>query len=596
MDKALVKKIKLLITIAIIGGFAWVFVLSPMVTFRSNEKRLENAAKRYYELNSNELPTGERVGTVSLEKLYKNGLFDKDLFIPLTKKTCSVTNSWVKVKRVDGDYKYYTYLECGVLTSTIDHKGPNIKLNGKEVYQVGAGEKFKDPGISSVVDNKDGKLKIEDVVIKSNVDTSKVGEYEISYTAFDELKNKTTVTRKVVVVKKFDNTIKKLMGNGKHFTGNPNNNYVYFSNNVFRVVGMEGKNVKIIADKDIANVNFESIDDWLKFYESNLTKSAKKLIVPTKFCNMGVTKTTLDTTECSSYGDKKDIGIISIPEINRAYEGEENFIVSSTITWSANAVAGDKKQAFAFRSYFIGTESKYLDFYKAHNMGVRPVIVIKGDILIKGGDGTAKKPFILEDYIAPQTKINLNERYVGEYVYYGNMLWRIAGLESDGTTKVIAENTLKENGIPYEFLYGDDQKTYNPKKKGNIGYIINNETSKFIKTKYFVNHEIEVPIYKKEPVYKHEVSSNKYTVKFSAPNIYDMYSAASGANGAASYWFMNSSKSSSERPAMSDIGAVEYGMFSLNGSFGIRPVGYLNKDCTITNGKGTKDNPFMITK
>ena len=194
MNKEALKKIKLVITIALVLAFVWFLIISPMITFHNNEGRLEEAAKRYFELNSNELPSGENIKTISLKTLYHKAFIKNDLYIPYTSKTCSIENSWVKVKRVNGEYKYYTYLECGVLSSTIDHKGPVITLNGDKKVTVGKGEEYKDAGVKSVVDNVDGKLNVKNVTITGEVDTSKIGTYEIKYTTFDSLKNKTVVT------------------------------------------------------------------------------------------------------------------------------------------------------------------------------------------------------------------------------------------------------------------------------------------------------------------------------------------------------------------------------------------------------------------
>ena len=63
-----------------------------------------------------------------------------------------------------------------------------------------------------------------------------------------------------------------------------------------------------------------------------------------------------------------------------------------------------------------------------------------------------------------------------------------------------------------------------------------------------------------------------------------------------SYWLINSSKSGSEVPGVSDTGTVMYGEGSVNYSYGIRPVAHFNKKVVITNGKGTINEPFMIKK
>ena len=109
MKDKIIKNLKLVIFIAIVAVATWFIIIQPAITFKSNEKTMEEAARRYYDLNSRELPTGERIKTIELQKLYDGGLLEKDFFIPLTKKTCSNENSWVKVRRENGVYKYYVW-------------------------------------------------------------------------------------------------------------------------------------------------------------------------------------------------------------------------------------------------------------------------------------------------------------------------------------------------------------------------------------------------------------------------------------------------------------------------------------------------------
>lgn len=598
MNKLLKTNIKLLITLGIIFLFVWFLVLSPMITFRNNEKVLENAARRYFELNSNQLPTGDRIKTVTLKTLYHKSFLEKDLYIPNTKKPCSIEDSWVKVKKVNNEYKYYVYLDCGVLSSPIDHKGPTIKLNGDEEIVVGRGEEFTDPGVKSVVDNTDGKMKTEDVVIKSDVNTSKVGEYEVKYIAVDSFSNKSTITRKVTVVQKLNSTVKQETDNVGYFTGINPKNYVYFSNMLFRIVGLDGDNVKIVADKDIANVNYDAIDNWLEYYEEHLTGNASKLIVNSKYCNMTVSDNTLDTTQCNSYTKKKKIGILSIDDINKAGGQENNYLLQNTITWLANEK--DKNNAYAYRLFFFGeSTSQYMSFEKVHNFGVRPVITINGNVLITGGDGSSDKPYKLEDYIEPKKNVEVNTRPVGEYINYSGYLWRIAEVNPNGTVRIICEQSLYDKGQLVKVASNVNTKkyvTYNPTQKGNVGYTINNKASEFVDTKYFVKFDDSVPIYKGEPNYGKEVDVKKYEVKITSPNMYEMFSATTDSPTISSYWFVNSTKSTIENPGMSEIGAVMYGKASTYYTYGIRPVAVLNKSCIVNSGNGTKSNPYIITK
>ena len=141
MEKKILKYVKIAITIAIPCLFAWFLIIYPFLEFKKNENILEEAAKRYYELNSSQLPTGKRIASISSKELYNKSYIKEDFYIPYTNKTCSVTNSWVKVRKDDsGNYQYYTYLECGVFKSKVDAKGPVITLNGENEISFSGGE------------------------------------------------------------------------------------------------------------------------------------------------------------------------------------------------------------------------------------------------------------------------------------------------------------------------------------------------------------------------------------------------------------------------------------------------------------------------
>lgn len=599
MNKNLKKYIKIIITVALIVLFVWFLILSPYITFKKNEKQMEEAAKRYYELNSTELPTGSRIATVSLQTLYYKAFLKEDFYVPYTSEACSVTDSWVKVRKVNGKYKYYTYLKCGVLTSSIDHQGPKITLNGQNEITINKGDKYEELGVKSVVDNQDGKLKTSDVTIKSNVNTKKVGTYKVTYTAMDALKNKTTVTRVVKVVAKLKNTVEEATAKAGYYTGANPNNYVYFSGMLFRIIGIENDNVKIVASEDIANVNFDGIDKWLDYYYEHLTKEAKKLIVETKYCNMDLTDTTLDTIECSSYTDKKKVYIPSVIDVNKANTVEGNYLRPSTISWMANKK--DSSTAYVTRNIFFGEEynKTFITESRKSNYGVRPVITIKGDTLIKSGDGTTEKPYTFGEFKYGKVDEKLNTRTSGEYISYSGMLWRIIESNSDGTTKVILNDTVKDNGENVKIYYQTDSKTkvYNPKEKGNVGYYINNKASEYVDTSYFVNKEIEVPIYKNKILYGKESSTKKYKVKLSAPNMYEMFSASVyEENNMQSYWLINSSNSKNTKAIITSLGVVATEDVSDYADFGVRVVGSITDKAIITKGKGTKVDPYIITK
>ncbi len=603
MNKKVIKYLKLLVVVVIIALFLWFVVIKPSYNFKQYENQLEKAGQRYFDLNSTELPTGNRVATVTMQTLYHKAYLEEDFYIPYTDEPCNLKESWVKVRKVDGKYKYYTYLQCGAMKSSVDNKGPEIKLNGPETITIDLGDEYKEPGVKSVVDNGDGKLDVKNVTINSKkVDTNKVGTYEVTYTALDGLKNKTTVTRKVEVISKIRNAVNIATEKKGYYVGTEVNNYVKLSSMLFRIIGIEGKNVKVVADEDIANVNYSGITKWLDdYYMKHLSEESKKLLVKNKYCNMTISKETQPSKECTSFTKERYVYIPSITDVEKTQdELRYTFMKPTTISWLSNA--SDKDNAYTTRNIFFGTQSGasyYIDS-KTKNYGVRPVLTIDGDTLVKKGNGTRVSPYEFGEIKTGKPDELVNTRYTGEYINYGGLIWRIVEVNNDGTTKIVSVENIKQEGT--NITTSNEGITtlsviYNPKQKGNVGYYINNKSSEFIDTSYFVNKEVSVPIYSKDIQYGKEKSTKKYTVKLSAPNMYEMFSAKATMVGSTkSYWLINSSKADLTKAVVTDAGVVITDKIGNFDSYGIRVVANLKKSVNITKGNGTLASPYNISK
>lgn len=603
MQKGLAKSIKLIIALVIAGAFVWFLVLSPMITFHNNEKTLEDAARRYFELNSDQLPTGERVKTLSLNTLYKKSYLKEDFKTPYAGQLCSLEKSWVKVRRENGVYKYYIYLDCGTLKSSVDHTGPQIRLNGKSEITINMGDTYKDAGVSSVVDDKDGKMDKESVTVKGEVNTEKTGTYEITYTAFDSLSNKTTVTRKVTVVKVLKSLVKSALKDETIYKGNPKYNYVRLSNMYFRIYGLDkNENVILVAEEDVANVNFNKIEKWLdEVYLAHFTEEAKKLLVEHEFCNMVVDESEAGTIkECTSKTKKRLAYIPSVVDINLAEDKNNvNYMKTFTMSWTANKK--NDTEAYVNRSFFYG-EYQHLRFYpdkQSYNYGVRPMIVMKGDTLVVSGDGSQTDPFSFDETKKAKGGSLLNTRYPGEYITTNGALWRIMDIMPDGTIKVISDDTLGGTfDRPMTDTYaGFYNIKYDTKDKNSHAYFINNKASEYIDVSIFMTHEIDIPVYKKNIVYGEASKMNTIKVKLSAPSMYDMFSAQVNreGNNAHSYWLCDTAPSQERiAGAITDIGVPVNQKIPQYYKFGVRVVGFLKKGTVVSSGKGTYNSPYKL--
>lgn len=594
MNKKYVKYIKLGLTLAIILGVVWFVVIYPKIIFGKNEDKFIDAAKRYFEINASKLPKEGNLSTVSLQTLYHQK-YVSDIKTVYTNDACNIEDSWVKVKREEGEYKYFVYLECGSFKSKADHEGPVIKLNGDEVIELKKGEKFTDPGIKSVRDKTDGNIDVKNVVVKGSVDTSKAGTYKITYTVLDSFKNKTVLTRKVVVSLDLKTVIETDTNKGNVYKGLVENNYVSFAGRLFRLVKLNSDGtVKIVSNEDVGTVNYDDIDKYLNdYYYSSIYEKSKDLLVKNyKWCNDQVGDKELNSRKkCNNNTNRNIVGLLSLADYNNSVDTGSSYLYSDTINWMSDY--SSKNEAWATREGFIGTDSRYYSFDKDYNFSVRPAFVLKKNIKVVDGTGSKDDPYIIDDFKKGKVGSKINTRYSGEYVSYGDTLYRIVEKE-DGYTKVVSNDVLYFNYKEIETFYDTKSKSkiYNPKEKGNVGYFIENETSKYIKSDIFVKRKIEVPIYSKTATYSGKKSTKEYSVKFSAPGIYDLYSTVNCDN----YWLRDSSKKQYIKYVVSQNATIYYNELADSTKAGIRVSAYLDKDVTILSGKGTEDDPYVLAK
>ena len=602
MSKKYLKYLKISVLLAIIFAFVWFIMVYPTYKFEKYEAQMKKAAERYFELNQTKRPTGNRVATVSLQTLFKGAYLKEDFYIPYTKKACSPTNSWVKTTKKDGEYKYYIYLECGALKSNVDHKGPVVELNGKDKMTIEVGEEFKDPGVKKVYDKKDGNIDKETIVTRSTVNPNEIGDYNITYTAVDYLGNKTVVERQVTVVNTLKSQVKKLLNKETRFKGNPTNNNINISNMRFKIVGLDENNdVIVVSDYPVSYVNYNKIDKWLnEYYYELLSDEAKKIIVESEYCN-GVKDAS--STECTSKTETKKIYYPSVQDVNLAQKDNSNFMIPKQLSWINKETNKATSLGEVYRT--INNEL-YIEMQQKEISTIRPMFKIKGNIKISSGNGTVDYPFVLTVDKKLTGDNATNDLKIGDIVKNKGIYYRVIEKNKDGTTKVITMNNITAYNQLIEVT--NEKKTpviYNPNQRGNIGYKINNDLAKYIDKSILTVHEVEVPIYENDIVYGTETNKKKYKVLFSAPNIFEIYSAinyeAVSSNDEeddeerieGSCWYINSSKKEDTGITTNNLGDIYTSVYQGDKN-GVKVVAYLKKDLNISSGEGTYKKPYTL--
>lgn len=583
MDKKKMVKTITIIALAVATGFLiWKIIVYPLIDFYKKEKELTKAGEEYFERNTSLKPDEGEVSTVTLETLIKQK-YIISMRSTYGKKGCDYKNSWVKLKRKEGEYKYITNLQCGTMKSTVDNEGPTIKLKGKEEIEIEKGTKYTDEGIESVYDNTDGKMNTKDVIVTGKVNTNKIGTYKIEYEAVDSLGNKTTIERTINIIQTLNKVVKDDTKTNKVYQGENPNNYIEFSNMLFRIVGInDDGSIKIVSSEPVGVVNYKDINKWLnEYFYSHLTDKAKKYIVEKDFCSSKVTDKDIKTTKACDKKTKQKVGLLSAKDYNLSVKDENSYLYRVNNGW-VNDYESDKK------GWTIRTSGVYEAFDIDNNYSLYPVVNLKKGIKITKGNGTKEYPYEFSKVSSGKTGDLINTRYTGEYVSYAETLYRIIEGNDNGSAKVILVTEI--NNLE-SHLADPGESIYNPKKKGNIGYYLENKVSKEIKTDIFAKREIEVPIYDNIATYSGKKTTKKYSVKLAAPNMYEMFSAVGG-----NCWLINSSKNKNINYMVDMLNNVKYkdiSQFEINL---IKFTGYLDKDTTILSGKGTLTNPYILQR
>lgn len=596
-----------LLIVGLIMKLVWILAFEKNYIFKGLEEKLMNAGEKFYEINKQQLPKNGETVSITYQMLLDKE-YVESLYVPKTNRTCDLENSWVRVHNNNGKYEYYRYLKCEKFESNTDHTGPVIKLNGDDSMIIDLGGTYEEPGVKSVDDDVDGKIDIKNVVIKGNVDTSKIGTYRITYTVSDRLLNYTSVTRKVIVRRKLKDAVIARTDESNIFKGAYiANNFVLYSGMLWRIVGLNSdSSIKLVLADNIANVNYakddvdfnkSNIQKWLnEYFYKYLIDPDKYLVKNSTFCISAYNNPNGGYEECSKYSDSMAVGLLSLQDIKRTELVDNagnilSFLDSTYYYLLSNLNANGKALIKAKANYTI-------DFEKNSLLPIRPVINLKADINIVSGIGTDDMPFRLGDYTTGKEHSKLSDRITGEIVNYSGVNWVVVDHDKDGNTKMVMTSNLLINGIAnvkaVSYNTKNKVKAYNPKEDGNIAEEINNNWTVYIKDDLVVNHEFSVPTYQVGQKYT-DGKVTKIKTKFAIPNTYELFSASQGGVANGKYYLMNVASSDNEVLFINNVNGLSFQYNYLDfRDIGAKLVVYISKDAVISSGNGILTDPYRI--
>lgn len=578
------------------------FVIKPWFDFFENERTFQDSVEEYYNRNPARLPKNDGdYKTVYLQELYSEGFITKTLFIPNSNKLCSSDESWVRVFKEDGEYKYYTYLKCGFYESSTDHEGPKITLEGDNQVQLYYGGTYEEIGVKQVVDNKDGEMDVSSVIIDSSkINTKQIGTYKVTYTAYDKMKNKSEATREVTVVSNLSDLIKANTDESYIYKGYAVNNYLLFSGMLWRIVGINGDGtVKIVLEDSVANLTYgkgsydeSNVKKWLNDVFYNALSSKDYVKQDSTFCIDTVTD--LNQPTCNELSIPAPVGMISATDYKNSFNSNgESYLLNMVGFWFTNHTGTDSYVWASFRG-------EPMD-YEWDNLGaVRPVVNLLPDkLFVKEGNGSYTAPYKLYDYEYGKENDLLNTRLIGEYVMYSNNSWRITGIDADGNVELTSAGTLRDSNN--RDIYAMYRESYeypklDPTDEYNLGYALDQEISLQISGQYLIRHDWTIK--ELSDAQYDQVNTTTITSYVSIPNSSDLFS---GTNSnplfkITQYWLADYiTMYNGVVPVVNAVNGygfvVSVDEYNRNA---IKAKIYLSKNAVISGGKGTANSAYYL--
>ena len=422
---------------------------------------------------------------------------------------------------------------------------------------------------------------------------------------------------------KTDGTTYNYMG-GCYLKGNPNNNYIWYSGFLWRIMGINADGtVRLITDENVTAIsyheNYSSWDgsyakDWLNNYFYPRLKG-NNIIKEETWCSETTTSSSSVRTECTTNLSTEPayVGLITLDEYNLA-DGKNSYLNIKQNQWTITT----------YNSYYAWPISHYTNSIKQHveyMEGLRAVINVNSSTITTGGDGTLATtwsnesgPYILNEDKNLEITGKLNEKATsGEYVTFAGKKYRVIDKDSNGNTKLMLDGYYEEDGSVFTMTFGDD-KIFST--TAGIGQKLNTDVLEWlVGSSDTINRNKLVSNY--TWYQNHLEYGNSYTVSLNEENptssinatvglirVGEMlssqsssiltkgYTIASNYNNASSYWVMNNNTISGLIWYSYNVGSSS--LTRRTETYGLRPVIVIRSDVNIISGNGTWSNPYEI--
>ena len=263
-------------------------------------------------------------------------------------------------------------------------------------------------------------------------------------------------------------TFKQINGQD-YFTDNSNNNYLWYSNILWRIIKVNSDNsITAISESSLTSLaagdtlKFQEsyINKWLNYNEEEYTGILEKnlnqvetYLQPISLCTDVVD--TLTNEDCQNHTENGYISLLDTKDFINA--GNQNsYLVNDEQFYLSNNNSKNE-------SWFIDEAGNVKTNDGTDILGIRPVITIKSNVKYQDGNGTKDNPY----------KIEKENGLFGSYVKLDNQIWRIYQVNEDDIRLVLTDY-LKVNDKELTHIYSAKNSYHNDELSKTIAYYLNN--------------------------------------------------------------------------------------------------------------------------
>lgn len=355
--------------------------------------------------------------------------------------------------------------------------------------------------------------------------------------------------------------------NGNYlYKGASVNNYIKYSNLLWRVVKINSDNTTEIIlndtintlawNKSITSYNKSDINSYLNNYF--LPTLNKKLLTKTSICLDKVTN--LSDITCNKMDFSNYVKLLDITTFLNSQTSDSYIADSDDILWF-NDNSDDKVWHSNGLSISSSTSNNFYD--------IKPVVTLKNTIQLKSGTGTIDDPYIIEN----QKK----DLAIGSYVKLGNDTWIIYNNENN-KVKLILNKFLSNT-----HRFDNTSNKYNPESTNSLAYYLN---TTYLNSLTYKNIIVDNDWYIGTYNYSYaNTLKDKVTTKVGLYNIADLKFN----NDLIGYNLLTPASNNS-------IYVLNDGLFESKVTLNrlIRPAISISETTTIISGDGTKTSPYVL--